>query len=254
LIDAILSWSNALLFFTVVLAFFVKAITGFGQTLVMGSVFSFVLPNTVITPVDFLLSMPANAFIAWRERRSVTLKTALPFALFSVIGLLPGVYLLRMGSDRLLKAILGLVVVAMAIQVAAGKSGAPVKKRHPAVTVLVGLISGALIGAFGVGALTAVYFKNTTRDKHQFRANTTLVLFLENICRLVIYLTTGILNIQVLTLALALSPAMAIGLLCGTKLDKYIDERKMKMLVVALLIISGSTLFVRSVFFHGGAL
>jgi len=252
-IDAILSLENALLFFTVVLAFLVKAITGFGQTLVMGSIFSFVLPNTVITPVDFLMSMPANAFIAWRERRSVSLKAALPFAAFTVVGLLPGVLLLRMGSDWQLKAILGLVVAGMAIQIMAGKNdapGTPIKKRHPAVTVFAGLLSGVLIGAFGVGALTAFYFKKITGNKHQFRANTTLVLFIENICRLVIYLATGILNMRVLVLALALMPAMAIGILCGIKLDKRIDERKMKFIVAALLLLSGSTLFIRSAFFR----
>jgi len=250
LINAILTWENALLFFAVILAFFVKSITGFGQTLVMGPILSFILPNTVITPVDFLLSMPANAFIAWRGRKAISLKSALPFAAFSILGLLPGVALLRMGSDRFLKATLGLVVVAMAIQVAASRSGAAKKKRHPAVTVLLGLVSGVLIGAFGVGALTAVYFKNTAEDKHQFRANTTLVLFLENICRLAIYLATGILNSQVLLLALALSPALAIGMLCGMKLDRRIDERVMKILVVTLLILSGTTLFIRNVFFH----
>jgi len=249
-IEAILSWENALLFLTVVLAFFVKSITGFGQTLVMGSIFSFVMPNTLITPVDFLMTMPANAFIAWHERRSISLKAALPFAAFTVAGLLPGALLLRVGSDWLLKAILGLVVTAMAIQVMASKNGAHSKKRHPAVTVFTGLVSGVLIGAFGVGALTAFYFKKMTVDKHQFRGNTTFVLLIENICRLAIYLATGILNMRALVLALALSPAMAAGILCGILLDKRIDERKMKRIVAALLLLSGTTLFVRSVFFR----
>ena len=244
---AILSWANALLFFTVVLAYFVKSITGFGQTLVIGSLFSFVVPNTLTTPVDFLLCMPANAYIVFRERKSISLRAALPFALCSSLGLLPGIFLLRVGSEALLKAILGLVIVAMAIRIAAAKDDLRAKRSHPIAAASLGLTSGTLSGAFGVGVLAAIFFKKTSGDKHAFRANTNFTFLLEGAFKFVLYWVAGLLSKEVYLYTLALSPAAVIGMLLGSKLDKHIDERKMKISVIALLILSGTTLFVRNV-------
>lgn len=52
------------------LAYFVKGLSGFANTLVFTSVLSFFTANRNITPVDLLLGMPSNAFIAWQERRT----------------------------------------------------------------------------------------------------------------------------------------------------------------------------------------
>lgn len=45
---------NIYLFISTLFAYFTKGITGFGNTLVMGSLFSFVVSNRLTTPVDLL--------------------------------------------------------------------------------------------------------------------------------------------------------------------------------------------------------
>jgi len=250
MLDMILSWENIFLFFATFLAFFVKAITGFGNTLLMGSLFSFVVPNTITTPVDLLMSIPTNGYIAWRERKAITFKRTLPLAAFMVVGLIPGTFFLTLGADWLLRAIFGLVIVGMALQLAHKKADVQEKKNSAVIVTLTGLISGILSGIFGVGVLVAVYFSKTTDNKQQLRSNTCFVFFCENLFRLALYWATGILNRQILQITLVLLPAVVIGMALGRNADKHIDEAKMKRAVIALLILSGTMLFVRNIFFR----
>ena len=250
MLHEIVTWEYAFLFITVVFAYYVKAITGFGNTLIMGSLFSFVVPNTVTTPVDLLIGSPANGYMVWRERRSISFKGAAPLALLTVAGAIPGVFFLKMGADWLLKALLGLIIIGLAIQIAAQRNGSRQKKSHPAVLAVVGLISGVLTGVFGIGALVAVYFNKTAENKSQCRSNMCFVFMIEGIFRFILYLATGILTKNIMIMAAALLPAVVIGMALGTKTDKYIDETKMRYIVIALLIVSGATLFVRNMFFH----
>ena len=252
MLESIITGENIFLFLAVFLAFFVKAITGFGNTLVMGSLFSFVVPNTITTPVDLLMSIPTNGYIAWRERRAILLKKAIPLSLLMMIGLIPGALFLRMGEDWLLRALLGLVIVGMALQIAGEKrrEGTHQEKHKNLALILTGLFSGLLAGLFGIGALVAIYFSKRAENKQQLRSNTCFVFFVENIFRIILYFITGILNRQIFLITLALAPAVILGMVVGRNVDKYIDDEKMKRGVIVLLIISGATLFIRNAFFR----
>ena len=259
MLESIITGENVFLFLAVFLAFFVKAITGFGNTLVMGSLFSFVVPNTITTPVDLLMSIPTNGYIAWRERSAILLKKAIPLSLLMMIGLIPGTFFLTMGEDWLLRALLGLVIVGMALQIARGRrgrgrgrgrEGAHPEKCKTLVLILTGLFSGILAGLFGIGALVAIYFSKRAESKQELRSSTCFVFFLENIFRVILYFATGILNRQIFLITLALTPAVILGMAVGRNVDKYINDEKMKGGVIVLLIISGATLFIRNVFFR----
>ena len=243
------SWEIIFLFFATMLAFFIKAITGFGNTLVMGSLFSFVVPNTVTTPVDLLMSVPTNGWMAWRERRAIVFKSAVPLAILMVLGLIPGAFFLRMGDDRLLRALMGLVIVGMALQIALKREDLQEKKQHPLKLIFIGLLSGVLAGIFGIGALVAIYFSRSSKSKQEFRSNTCFVFFVENVFRIVLYLGMGILNRGIFLLTAALLPAVVLGMVLGRRVDKFVDEQRMKWAVVVLLVLSGSALFVRNLFF-----
>ncbi|MCX7772963.1 MAG: sulfite exporter TauE/SafE family protein [Clostridia bacterium] len=72
------------------MAYFAKGITGFGNTLIMASLFSFLIPNRLTTPVDLFLSIPTNAWLFYRNRKSLSMKLAAPLCLTVLIGAIPG--------------------------------------------------------------------------------------------------------------------------------------------------------------------
>jgi uncharacterized membrane protein YfcA len=69
----------------------------------------------------------------------------------------------------------------------------------------------------------------------------------DNIVRLFLYLFTGILNREIFYLGLLLSPAVILGMIIGVKVDARMNETAVKNTVIALLIISGTTLLLKSI-------
>lgn len=62
------------------LAYVVKGITGFGNTLVFSSIVGLFLDNRNISPVELVVGYPSNLLIAWRERRRLNPRVWLPLS------------------------------------------------------------------------------------------------------------------------------------------------------------------------------
>ena len=73
---------------------------------------------------------------------------------------------------------------------------------------------------------------------------------MDNVFRLFLYLFTGILNKEIFILTLILSPAVILGMIVGVKVDSKMKEETVKKSVIALLIISGTVLLVKSLLFY----
>lgn len=238
-------------FIVAILAYFFKGITGFGNTLVLSPLFSFAASNRLITPVDLVLGFPANVYMAYRERKHISMKIVLPLSLMLAAGIVPGVFFLKTGNDWVLKSILGIVVVAMAVEMALRKPEGPEKRKaNPVLLAAIGVASGVLCGLFGIGALLVAYISRTTDSMGAFRANLCAVFVVENVFRLVIYSLTGILTAEALLLSLFLLPASAIGLFIGIKVNARLKPETAKKTVLALLAVSGIALFITNAIFH----
>lgn len=242
---------NIFLFTSTLFAYFTKGITGFGNTLVMGSLFSLVVSNRLTTPVDLIFSIPTNTYIVWKERRNISMKVVIPLSLMLLAGIIPGTFLLKAGSDWILKSMLGVVVVGMALEMLTrkpNKSG--MNKTNPIFLIVIGVLSGILAGLYGIGALLVAYISRTTGNKSQFRANICCVFLVDNIFRFFLYLFTGILNKEILHMTLFLLPAVFIGMLTGMKMYSNMKEETVKKSIIALLIMSGTVLFLKSSLNH----
>ena len=175
---------NIFLFISTLLAYIIKGITGFGNTLVMGSLFSFVVSNRLTTPVDLIFGIPTNTYIVWRERKNISLKVVITLSLMLLAGIIPGTFLLKVGNDRILKSILGVVVVGMALEMWTRKPNKNENQNNNRIfMVLIGVISGVLAGLYGIGALLVAYISRTTDNKSEFRANICCVFLVDNIFR-----------------------------------------------------------------------
>lgn len=238
---------NIFLFISTLFAYFIKGITGFGNTLVMGSLFSFAVSNRLTTPVGLIFGIPTNTYMVWRERKNISTEVVIPLSLMVLIGIIPGIFLLKVGNDRILKSILGVVVVGSALEMMTRKSNKNImKKTNPILLAVTGITSGVLTGLYGTGALLIAYISRTTDNKSQFRANICCVFLVDNIFRFFLYLFTGILNKEILYMTLFLSLAVFIGMMIGVKVDSNMKEETAKKSVIALLITSGTVLFFKS--------
>lgn len=240
----------ALLFLFTLLAYFVKAITGFGDALVMSSLFSFVVPNSVTSPVSLLLSFPANLIMAFKERKNLSLKIIVPFSLFMFIGILPGTFLLTHMPNRIIKSILGIVIIAVAVNMMFSDSKAKKVKQNPLLSLIAGIISGLLCGLFGIGALLAAYMSRSADNRYLYRGNLCCIFLVENIFRIIVYAAAGIFNGHIFLTTAVIIPAALLGLFNGMKTDKKLKNETVKKAVLCLLIASGAVLLVNNAIFY----
>ena len=238
---------NIYLFAVVFIALFIKGITGFGNTLVMAPLFSFVVANRFTTPVDLLISLPTNAYLVWINRRSIDFKIVAPMAIMLLAGVIPGIMLLKTGNDLILKSVLGVVIVALGIEMLCRKPEQQGSvKGNKVFLVIVGLVSGVLAGMYGISAFLIAYISRTSADRSQFRANLCSLFLVDNLFRLFWYSAAGIMTMEIIRFTIFMTPAIVLGMYFGTKVDTGLKEETVRKATIYLLIVSGAVLLIRS--------
>lgn len=234
----------------VFVAFFVKGLCGFANTLVFQSILSFQNDNKNISPVELILTYPANIILMIKERRSLKWSVCLPLALLVVIGSVPGILMLKSADATLIKIIFGIVTVAVAIEMffrmrrkTEGEEGIATK----ILMFIIGLLSGVLCGLYGVGALLGAFVGRKTDTLSGFKANMSFIFVVENTLRIVLYIVLGILTLEILNKAIILIPFMFAGLFLGMLSSRFVNEILAKKLIILALIISGASLVVTSI-------
>lgn len=225
-----------------VVAFFVKGVCGFANALVFSSILSFGTDNVNISPVGLLLDYPANIIMAVKERKHIQWKLCLPIAGIVLVGSIPGIFFLKNINAAYVKKGFGIVIamiaIIMLIRELTGKKG----KKSKVLLFVIGLASGILSGLYGIGILLATYMKSVTEDTHVFKANLCVVFLIENTCRIISYSIMGIITLQVLKRAAILWPieiaAIALGMICS----RFMNEKIIRLIVIAMLIVSGIAL------------
>lgn len=227
------------------IAFFIKGLCGFANTLVFTTALSFGSSNVSISPVELLLGYPTNIILAWRERRSIDLRICAPLSALVILGSLPGALFLKNADTRLIKLLFGVVIVLLAGQMF-WRDRHPAKARMSRAALgVVGLLSGILCGLYGVGALLGAYVSRVAKDVSAFKANICIVFLAENTFRVAMYAACGILTRAVALRALSLYPFMLLGMGLGMRASAVLDERVARRLVIALLMVSGAALVVQ---------
>ena len=228
------------------LAFYIKGLCGFANTLIFNSVLTFSVNNVNITPIELLLGYPSNLILTWRNRKDLSVKIWLPLAVLVLAGNIPGAIFLKTVDTGLVKIFFGIVVILVGIEMLLRDRTHSQAKSSKLFLIIIGFLSGILCGLFGVGALLAAYVGRVTDNTDAFKANISAVFIAENTFRIILYSILGIMNLSVLKHAILLMPFMLIGLFAGMKSSQMIDDKIVKKFVIVLLIFSGVMLIVNN--------
>ena len=229
--------------FATVCAYFIKGLCGFANTLVFSTILSFSTNNVNISPVELVLGLPSNIMISYKERKSVDWKVCLPLAGLVLLGDIPGILMLKNTDTQVIKGIFGFVIIAIGLEMLFREYMGSAKKSQ-ILLIVIGVLSGILCGLYGIGALLAAYMGRVTDNSSSFKGNLCIVFLIDNLFRLVMYGVTGIITLATLKQSVILFPFMALGLFLGMKGSSFLDEKKIKKLVIIMLILSGVSLIV----------
>ena len=229
------------------LAFFVKGLCGFANTLVFTSILSFGNSNINISPVDLMLTYPPNLIMAWKESRNIQWSMFVPLSVMIVLGSVPGVLFLKNADVSSLKILFGVLVIFFGVEMLVRELQKKKIKQSKLALYTIGVLAGIVCGLFGVGALLSAYVGRVTEDSSSFKANMCSVFCVENTLRLILYIVWGIITLESVKQALILAPFMLLGLFVGMKSSSVLDEKIVKKAVIVMLIISGVALILTSI-------
>lgn len=227
----------------VLLAYMVKGMCGFGNTLVFSTFMSFFSNTVQITPVEVVMGLPSNAYMCWKERKHFHWKIILPVAAIIAAGCIPGILFLKNASPQILKVVFGFLVIGLGVEMLI-RERAQKRKGSRWTLMGIGLLAGVMSGLYGIGALLAAYMSRTTDTPAEFRGNICMTFLITDAVRLALYAATGIITADILMTVLKLFPFSIIGLAGGIFLSKRINETLVKRAIIVLLILSGVSLAI----------
>lgn len=225
--------------------YFVKGVAGIGNTLVVTSAMAYTRTNAEITPVELLLCVPTNLAVTWVYRRHIDWKLAIAPLCMVLAGDALGVLLLKNVDVTAMKAVFGVVLILLSVeQLWRELRGKPTRAGHPALMLTLGISAGVLCGMFGVGALLAAYLSRVTTDDATYKGTMSIIFTIENFFRVLAYSATGLLTAVSLTRAAILLPFMGAGLFLGIRLSNRLNARTMRLIIGAMLLLSGLPLLL----------
>lgn len=232
------------------IGYIVKGLAGFGNPLIANPIMAMRIDNLQITPGVLLVDMFVNIYISVKNRKSFITRLAIPIAVCIMIGVIPGTLFLKIGSQWVIKALLGVFIIGLGVEMLTRKENVdPNRKNHPVVMALISVLSGFLSGLFGINMLFLAYLNRYVSNRHQFRANVCFIFCFENVFRLIMYLINGMLNTFTLWITVLSVPAAALGLWIGGRIDLKLSEKKANLIMNLVFILGGLSILVKALIF-----
>ncbi len=231
-------------FLAAAVAYFIKGLCGFANTLVFTSILSFGAVNANISPIDLLLGYPSNLILTWKNRKSLDPKVYLPLSALVLAGSIPGALLLKSVDARAIKIVFGVVVILLGLEMLSREYSKRTLRSSRLMLAVIGVTAGVLCGLFGVGALLAAYISRVTEGGDAFKANISAVFIVDNTFRMVLYSVLHLLTFQTVKTALLLIPFALLGLFLGMRSSRRLNEASVRKLTAVLLALSGVSLIL----------
>ena len=153
----------AIVFLSQLAGFVIKGLAGFGNPLLTNPLMAMRLDNVVITPTNILLDLPANAWISWRARHSFQIRQVLPVLIAILLGVIPGTLLLKLGTPWIIKALLGVFIIGLGIEMLLRDRTRGMTPRSW-LRNLLSFASGVMSGLFGINMLFLAYIERVSAD------------------------------------------------------------------------------------------
>ncbi len=233
--------------FIILVGSLVQACIGFGFSLVAAPLLTLFISPIKVVVIMTLLSLVNNLFVLNSTRESLRYKLILPLVTGSMVGLPIGVYILGHLEPKLLKALVGVVVIIFAVILTPGIKLPLSWSRY--VLFPTGLVSGVIHASTSLGGPPVVVALASQKiEKNIFRATTTSLFLLMNIGILPVMAWQGLLDWSTVKIALINLPALCLGTWIGMLLSHHVPEALFRRLVLIAVFWMGLMIVILNVF------
>jgi uncharacterized membrane protein YfcA len=227
-------------------AYFIRGITGFGSGLISVPLLALFLPLHFVVPLILLLDFTASIVIGGFNFKRVKWDEVGVLIPFGMVGVILGTSLLvNLPPEPMLIALAGFVFV-FAMRSLLNLHGDKLISRGWAIPAS---LTGGTVGAlFGTGGPPyVIYQSHRFRDKSELRATFSALFFTEGLTRIVSFLVAGLLmTASVWVVFFAALPIVLGALYLGGRVHVGISPAQMTRLVGVLLLVSSVSLLFKA--------
>ncbi|MFA3762371.1 sulfite exporter TauE/SafE family protein [Yersinia sp. 2544 StPb PI] len=233
------------IFSTMVIAYIIFGITGFGSALIASPILALFIPVAKIVPLLAIVDMFAAITNVARHSRHADLAELKRLVPLMIIGSLIGATLLLRTRPDILLLALGIFVILYAIYALSRRK--PQGQFKPVAAIPFGLIGGIFSALFGSGGfIYAIYLSGRIASKDNLRITQTTLIGLSTLTRVILFTLAGVyMDLSILWMVLLLVPGMLVGLVIANKISLGISRDQLIRLINILLLISGTVLVAR---------
>jgi uncharacterized membrane protein YfcA len=164
-------------------------------------------------------------------------------------GVIPGILLLKYATSWILKAVLGIVILVIGVEMITRNRAKP-SGENKLIMALVSFCSGITAGLYGINLFFVAYVERTTKNRAAFRGSVCFIFLIESAFRIVMYTVMGIFTRYILLLSLVSFPGAAAGFFIGSKVDTKLSEAAIRRIIITMFMLGGVSIIVKAVFWR----
>lgn len=235
----------AVIFATLLCAYVIFGIAGFGSALIASPILALYIPIAKIVPLLALIDLCAAVVNVSRDARKADWTELRRLVPLMMIGSLIGAIILLTSQPDILLLALGVFVVGYSLYSLSGLK--PERSFSRGAALPFGSVGGVFSALFGSGGfIYAIYLSGRIRDKNAMRITQTTLIGLSTLTRVVLFALAGVyLDTSLLWLALFLAPGMLIGITVGRRITLGMSREQFLKLINLVVLVSGLMLIAR---------
>ena len=235
--------TTALIIAAVFTAALLQSLSGFGFAVIIMPLITFIVGLRVAAPMVALAALTVYAINVVRYRRAINYREVLRLGIASALGVPLGTWALTSLNEAVVMRIMGLLLIAYAIYALVRPTTSWVLSRYwvyPA-----GFFSGCLTGAYNApGPPVIVYGSLRQWPMDEFRAVLQAIFFLNGVMVVVSHLLAQRVTVDVLVLYVCALPALALGIVVGSRVDRFVDRDRFRTFVTVMILGLGLALLL----------
>jgi uncharacterized membrane protein YfcA len=222
----------------ILMASLLKGMTGFGFALIAIPFLSIMYPVKVLVPAMAMFNLLSSIFLLLKIREKISWYYFIPMFAASLGGIPLGIYMLDYLDEKVLRIIIGGILIVVSAKMLAGIPLARRFRNKP--IVFAGFLSGVLSGSVSLGGPPLVIAMNRKNySKELFRGIFAWFSTFSSFFALAAFYVRGLIPAGSFNLALYYSPLLLIGSTLGNRWASLINPEKFKRVVVIVNVFTG---------------
>jgi len=227
----------------VLLAGFVRAISGFGFALVATPLLLFVFDSKSVVVITIIIGFPVGLLLLFHTRKHIDVKRALLMCSGSIFGVPLGAYLLSSLDSSIIKLIIAILIVPFSIVLLLGHSYR--FKRDSLGCSISGFFSGLLGSSTSLsGPPVVLFLLNQGLVKERFIGTVTAYFVFMGIASIGAFSYLGMVTIDLLIKVAMLLPTAILGLYIGTRVLPKVNATLFRRIAALIVSLAALTIIV----------